>query len=51
MGAGADLDEPGNDPAVPYHQQHIAAAAEIEQRLAAALGGEWAGALICAGWP
>jgi hypothetical protein len=43
------LVEPGNDPAMPCHRQHITAAAAIEQRLAAAPGVEWAGALICAG--
>jgi hypothetical protein len=42
MGFRAELAEPGNDPAVRYHQQHITAATEIEQRLAAALGVDWA---------
>ena len=41
MGPGADLDEPGNDPAAPYHSQHVVAT-EIEKRLAAAMHVDWA---------
>lgn len=40
MGVGADLDEPGNHPAAPYHRQHLTATV-IEMLLAAALGVDW----------
>jgi hypothetical protein len=40
MGAGAVIEEPGNDPAAPYHKQHMAATA-IERLLAEALGVDW----------
>jgi hypothetical protein len=33
--------EPGYDPAVPYHPQHVTAATAIEQRLAAVLRVDW----------
>jgi hypothetical protein len=42
MGPGADLDEPGDCPAAPYHQQHVMAT-EIEMLLAAGMGVDWAG--------
>ena len=41
MGPGADLDEPGESLAAPYHHQHQAAT-EIEMLLAAAMGVSWA---------
>lgn len=40
MGPGAELDEPGCDPAAPYHDQHEAAT-DIERRLISAMGIEW----------
>ena len=41
MGPGADLDEPGNDPAAPYYSQHLVATV-IEKLLAAAMHVSWA---------
>lgn len=41
MGPGADLDEPGNDPAAPYHAEHMVAT-EAEKALIAAMGIAWA---------
>ena len=41
MGAGSVLEEPGMDPAAPYHQQHIAATV-VEMVLASVLGVDWA---------
>jgi hypothetical protein len=41
MGAGAELDEPGDSPDAPYHAQHVMAGG-IERRLAEAMGVEWA---------
>ena len=40
MGPGVDLDEPGSDPAAPYHEQHEMAEA-IERRLATAMLVDW----------
>lgn len=40
MGPGADIDEPGDDPAAPYREQHQMAT-EIEMALACAMGVPW----------
>lgn len=40
MGEGKDLDEPGNDPRAPYHQQHVFATS-IERAFIEGMGIAW----------
>ena len=40
MGAGKDLDDPGDSPDAPYHAEHMLASA-VERIMASAFGADW----------